>query len=240
MRIVQISDLHLWTHDDDPRTVRYLENATGHPNGADNLGSLHAVLDHVETVCQAGGFDKLVITGDIAQDEQKETYELLKRVLLKRGLLDLTLCIPGNHEQRGFLRKVFGGESAAELHGGFSDHVCGWRLIGVDTHDTDAKVGWGGDMAHLDDWDGGTGRLQHAQLQWLKEELCRHRDQPTVVFMHHPPMPVGSPWADTILIEQPGQAELERILARSPQVRAVHCGESLYRQPVLALGLICT
>eukprot|EP01044_Picomonas_judraskeda_P014786 COSAG03_NODE_2396_length_2812_cov_2.107630_2_plen_244_part_00 len=228
MRIVQISDLHLWTLAADPRTVRYLDNAAEHPT-TDTIGSLHAVLDNLEAVCP-GGFsrvDKLVITGDIAQDEQKETYWLLRRILSERGLLDLALCIPGNHEHRPYLREVFGGSGSAECHGGFSDAVCGWRLVGVDTHDTDAKVGWDGEMAHLHDWGGGTGRLRHAQLQWLEEELRQHRDQPTVVFIHHPPTPVpGSPWLDSVLIEQPGQAELERILARSPQVRAVHCGES--------------
>ena len=128
MRLVQISDLHLWTHDDDARTVRYLDNAAEHPNGADNLGSLRAVLDDVEA-CE-GDFsrvDRLVITGDIAQDEQRETYVLLRQVLEERGLLERTLCLPGNHEQRAFLREVF-PSSAVQGHGGFSADVCGfWK-----------------------------------------------------------------------------------------------------------------
>lgn len=223
MRVVQISDLHLWTHDEDARTIRYLENAAEHPNRADNLGSLHAVLDDVQAQC-TDGFDRLVVTGDIAQDEQQETYELLRQVLDERGLLDHTLCLPGNHEQRAFLRQVF-PEGTVKGHGGFSEEVCGWRLLGVDTHDTDAKAGWDGNMDHLHEWDGGTGLLKPAQLQWLEQELKQHATQPTVVFIHHPPMKVGSPWLDHILIEQPGQSGIERVFARAPQIRAVYCGK---------------
>ena len=67
MRIVQISDLHLWTDDDDPRTLRYLANAHDHPNHADNLGSLNAVLDDVEAALPAGAGANLLADGQATQ-----------------------------------------------------------------------------------------------------------------------------------------------------------------------------
>ena len=233
MRLVQITDLHLWTHPNDPRTLRYLEDADLHPNATDNLGSLRAVLDAISAHhCGGRSFDALVVTGDIAQDEQRSTYQLLRDELQARGWLGRALLLPGNHEQAGFFRDVFPESSGSERpegvpQGGFSAECNGWRLVGVDTHDTDdAKVGWGGEMDDLlaRGWDGGSDRIGEPQLQWLQRELAEHAAQPTVVFIHHPIMPVGFPWVDSILIEQPGLKGLHRILARSPQVRAVHCG----------------
>ena len=57
----------------------------GHPNNGDNLAGLAAVLDAVEE--QAPDFSRLVLTGDIAQDEQAETYGLLRDQLARRGWL---------------------------------------------------------------------------------------------------------------------------------------------------------
>lgn len=85
--------------------------------------------------------------------------------------------------------------------------MTGWRLIGVDTHDTDAKIGWDGDMEQLRGWNGGSGRLLQTQLEWLETELTSHASQPTILFMHHPPTPVGSRWLDdssTAFVEHPG------------------------------------
>jgi predicted MPP superfamily phosphohydrolase len=100
MRLAQVSDLHLWTHAEDARTTRYLANSAEHPNAADNVGSFNAVLDDIMRYSSAEHVDRLVITGDIAQDEQRETYELLRHLLEERGWLAKTLLIPGNHEQR--------------------------------------------------------------------------------------------------------------------------------------------
>ena len=255
MRLVQISDLHLSTMAAtaaDGRMVRYTEAQVrdGHPNGGDNLAGLAAVLDAVEE--QAPDFSRLVVTGDIAQDEQAETYGLLRDQLARRGWLPRVLVLPGNHEQRDFLREAFPEQYRDDPppHGGFAVTEGGWRLVGVDTHDTDAKLGWDGEMETLRDWDGGEGRLGGEQLSWLRQELNEHSTMPTLVFMHHPPTDVGSRWLDDkgmieaeglsgfvrivsptyLLLKRPARCWLESgrglgaQVSAAPQVRAIHSG----------------
>jgi hypothetical protein len=55
----------------------------------------------------------------------------------------------------------------------FSRDLSGLHVIGLDTYD---KPGGGGDA----------GGLSPAQLDWFKADLAKHRDQPTMVFGHHP------------------------------------------------------
>ena len=55
----------------------------------------------------------------------------------------------------------------------FTADLSGLRVIGLDTYD---KAGGGGDA----------GGLSQAQLAWFQAELANNREQPTLVFGHHP------------------------------------------------------
>ncbi len=55
----------------------------------------------------------------------------------------------------------------------FSRDLSGLHVVGLDTYD---KAGGGGDA----------GGMSPAQLDWLRADLAAHRDQPTMVFGHHP------------------------------------------------------
>ncbi|MGP4020645.1 metallophosphoesterase [Saccharopolyspora sp. 5N708] len=55
----------------------------------------------------------------------------------------------------------------------FSEDLSGLHVIGLDTYD---KPGSGGDA----------GGMSPDQLAWFQADLAAHRDQPTIVFGHHP------------------------------------------------------
>lgn len=55
----------------------------------------------------------------------------------------------------------------------FTRELQGLRVIGLDTYD---KPGGGGDA----------GALSTDQLAWFRQQLAKERDQPTIVFGHHP------------------------------------------------------
>jgi 3',5'-cyclic-AMP phosphodiesterase len=55
----------------------------------------------------------------------------------------------------------------------FSRDLSGLHVIGLDTYD---KAGGGGDA----------GGMSRAQLAWFQSDLAAHKDQPTLVFGHHP------------------------------------------------------
>jgi len=190
-RILQLSDLHLFRDVEDR-----LKNVP-------TWETFRDVLDHVRS--QAGPWDLLVITGDLAHDELAETYRLLRKEL--GDWLPRCRLLPGNHDNREGLKEVFPeivpGDSEFLS---FSEELGDWLIVGLDTHQP-------GEVS---------GRIEPEQIEWLEAELTEHQDRPTFVFLHHPPMSVQSPWLDRIALENP--EPLQELIAANPQIRAVIAG----------------
>lgn len=200
MRIIQLTDCHL------------LADADARLKGVPTRASLAAVLDLVRR--EFVDFDYLVITGDLAHDERRETYAALADML--GDWLPRCRLIPGNHDNRAAMREVFPeiippaapvppSSPAGEPPITFSLAAGAWRLIGLDSHIPGRLPG----------------RLEPPQLDWLEGEL-RAADAPTLLFVHHPPVAVGSPWLDRIGLESPER--FNQIVASSSQVRAIFTG----------------
>ena len=81
------------------------------------------------------------------------------------------------------------------------------RLIGLDTTMTGYH----------------NGELCEKRVAWLDARLEESSDQPTALFMHHPPFQTGIWWLDRIGLSQGGKA-LEILLRRHRQVKAIFCG----------------
>lgn len=163
----------------------------------------------VLAACRETGiaFDQVILTGDLAQDEELETYRVLRGLMVDFGAP--TQLIPGNHDSRAFMREVFpesvrlGADADPVI---FSIGLGAWRLIGIDTQIPGQSAGF------VDD----------NQLEWLRGELDAHTGDPTLVFMHHPPLAIHSVWLDRMGLRNQG-AVLE-ILRAAPQVRAISAG----------------
>jgi len=66
------------------------------------------------------------------------------------------------------------------------------------------------------------GELGSEQLAWLRDRLAAAPTRSAVVFLHHPPIEVGSLWLDAIgLLDT---RELEAVLVEHPRVNAVIAG----------------
>jgi hypothetical protein len=87
-------------------------------------------------------------------------------------------CSPGQWQGNDCFRDGFFAESPQTY---FSLDLHGLRVVALDTYD---KPGNGGDA----------GGLSTRQLAWLRAELAADRDQPTIVFGHHPLVVSGSPF----------------------------------------------
>src|SRR5690606_5093006 len=130
------------------------------------------VLEHVRN--HAEGWDVLVLTGDLAHDELAETYAMLREEL--GDWLPRCRLVPGNHDNRAGLREVFPeivlgtGEFLS-----FQETVGDWQILGLDSHQP-------GEVA---------GRIAEEQLDWLARELGQFSNQPTLLFLHHPPVSVN-------------------------------------------------
>ncbi|MCA9073072.1 MAG: phosphodiesterase [Planctomycetaceae bacterium] len=190
-RIVQLTDLHL------------LCDQTARLKNVPTWETFRDVCRHVRA--NAGEWDLMVLTGDLAHDELAETYALLREEL--GDWLPRCRLVPGNHDNRFGLRTVFSEiVPANEGFLSFSEEVAGWRILGVDSH-------WPAEIP---------GRIEREQLDWFTDQLENHRDQPTLVFLHHPPISVNSPWLDKIGLENP--EAFQQLITDHPQIQAVITG----------------
>lgn len=148
--------------------------------------------------------DFVILTGDLAHAPSAAVYERM-RVLLERFLPKL-FVLPGNHDRPHLMHALL--EDREPL---CRDRLCfarssgGIRLIGLDTSVRGRHHG----------------RLGAEQLEWLARELDASSDS-TLVFLHHPPIPVRTWWLDTIGLRD--AAALGSVLGAHGKVRGLFCG----------------
>lgn len=164
---------------------------------------LRRVMEEIER--RTPDFDLLVVTGDTAHDETRTTYDAFAAELGHR--VDRLRIVPGNHDERTSILSAFPSACAAVAERvTFLAEAAGWLLIGLDSHRT-------GDAA---------GELGAPQREWLRATLEANRDADTILFLHHPPIEVASPWLDEIALQDAD--ELRSVLDRHHQVRVVLTG----------------
>jgi Icc protein len=155
--------------------------------------------------------DAVIASGDLTDCGLVEEYELLADCL--KPLSMPVYLIPGNHDRRDNLRKVFGGKGyLPEISPKAGDYLhytvedLPLRLIGLDTI-VPGK---------------GNGEMDEARLAWLKARLDEQPDRPTFIFMHHPPFPTGLQHMDSINCRN-GEA-LAALLRNYENIERVACG----------------
>lgn len=162
----------------------------------------------------------VVLTGDLTDFGRAAEYAHLAEMLAP---LPMPLyLLPGNHDERAQLRRSFphhtylGDGEFVQYSVALGEH--GLRLLALDT----VEPG----QSH--------GRLCARRLQWLDDTLSRHRGEPVVIAMHHPPFETFIGHMDRIgLLE--GADALAEILAAHPAVERVVCGH-LHRTIYTRLG----
>lgn len=145
--------------------------------------------------------DAILVTGDLVHDDTREAYR--RFVTHFRDLDAPVWCLAGNHDVANLLHSEI---TPSPIRVGGARRLGPWRVILLDTH-VEGKT-----HGHLDD----------ADLEWLAGELAAQPDSPTLVAMHHQPVPVGSKWMDTMRIDNAN--ELFRVLSGHDQVRCLLWG----------------
>lgn len=180
MRLLQLSDPHL------------LADPAGLCRGRPSLALLRHALTEAHRQLTAEGLqpDRLLISGDLCQDESWGGYRRLAEVLMDSpfAALEPPLLLPGNHDHALALRAALGREAVlapALLNWG------AWQLLLLDSH-LPGQVG---------------GRLGPRQLEWVAAQLPRSQ-RPLLVAVHHPPVAIGDAGMDAIGL-QDGEALLE-------------------------------
>lgn len=159
MLIAQVTDLHL--HAD-----------AGHPN----LARFRRVLAHLLSLPAVP--DLLVLSGDLADDGEPESYRHLEQALAHwPGPVRFAL---GNHDRRAPFLAVFGEEQLVDGFVQGRGEFGGLQLVVLDSLE-EGRHG---------------GAFCEARAHWLRRAVHESAGSPMLVFLHHPPVDVGIGWID--------------------------------------------
>ncbi|QJD29928.1 3',5'-cyclic-AMP phosphodiesterase [Methylococcus geothermalis] len=167
--------------------------------GADSAATLRAVIEHANR----DRFDLILFTGDLAQDPVPQSYRRLAE--LCAGLRAPCYWLPGNHDQPALARRIL---DETPLLRATAIRLGGWLIVCLDS----TLPGCAG------------GSLAGEQLDLLERTLSDHPTLHTLIALHHHPVPCGSAWMDTMILDNAG--EFFAVLARHPQVKAILHGHT--------------
>ncbi len=167
-------------------------------DGINTRKSFERVVEEIQKVNQP---DLVVGTGDLSMDGSPQSYTWLHRRLVK---IDApTMLIPGNHDQQDELASVAGSKCYLKYSSLTSDFWC-FHFINT------AHAG-----SH-------SGRILDSDLSALSSNLRDNRKMYHAIFMHHPPVRVGSIWLDDIGLMN--VTEFWRSIEHVPNVKLIVCG----------------
>lgn len=185
-------------------------------DGVNTTNTLAQVLSLMRQRCWPPA--AIVLTGDLVEKISHAAYQNLRAQLLE---LDVSVyCLPGNHDDPELMGQVLPGNNIYLVdHALFGE----WILIFLSTYVP------GNHGGHLDE----------TELARLERLLGHPQAKHALICLHHPVVPIGSPWLDTMRLDNP--EELFAVLDRHPKVRAVIWGHihqefSLHRKGVALLG----
>jgi 3',5'-cyclic-AMP phosphodiesterase len=183
--LVQLSDPHIgadWT-------------------SADPVARLAAAVETARAVCPRP--DAVLVTGDLTDHATDDEYEQVRELLAPLG--DPLYVLPGNHDDRGALRRHFGVPGADGEPVQYAADLGPLRLVVLDTTRPGEDPG----------------ALDAERLGWLDEELARAPQMPTLLAMHHPPLRTGVPAWDELGLPDADRHALGEVIGRHPQVRRI-------------------
>ena len=167
--ILQLSDTHIV-----PKGALVSERL----ETADALARLVARISNVRD--QIGSIDALLVSGDLSDDGNAESYARFKTLIEPLGLP--TYVIAGNHDAREPMRSAFANDLPVSGPLNWTQEIGDIHLIGLDT----LVEGQG------------SGTLSAESLTFLQSALSNAGDVPVLLALHHPPFACGIGFMDDI------------------------------------------
>ena len=190
--LVQITDTHI------------------QPKGQLLYGQVDAALhlrNSVEEIARIRPIpDLVVITGDLVEKPDRESYEHFKELIAPIQVP--VYVLPGNHDDPVLMAEMFADTGAfpvTDATNQYAVEVNSFRMLALNSH-------IGG--SELPEFDG-----EH--LDWLVRELPKS-DKPTMIAIHHPPMKTGIEFID--MGGTQWFQELKEVLSGRHNVHLVICG----------------
>src|SRR5690554_5528466 len=158
--------------------------------------ALQGVVAHI--IKSEDAADLVLATGDITQDGSVAGYQTFLNMV--KPVSPLVRGLPGNHDHNDNFYNTWGDHATS-----ITD-IGDWRIVTLDStiHESSA------------------GHLADGQLDLLRNAAANAGNRHVLVALHHNPIPVGSAWLDTMMVDN-GHALLD-IAARYPVIRGVVWG----------------
>lgn len=144
----------------------------------------------------------VLATGDLAHEETAPSYARLADHLAR--LNRPVYCLPGNHEDKELLAAQC--RRSPHLRNDKQLLLEEWQVLLLDSARPPEPGGY----------------LPEEELAFLDRALADYPDRYALVALHHPPVSIGSPWMDGMMVANAG--ELFAVLDRHPAVRGVIFG----------------
>lgn len=143
----------------------------------------------------------MLVTGDLIHDDSEMAYTRFRDLLLPLRLR--VHCVPGNHDVRDLMQPVC---SRPPFSYCAYEEIADWLLVGIDSC-VEGEAG---------------GAVSREELDRLSDIVMRSAAKHVFVYLHHPPVPMGSAWLDSVGLSN-GDELLER-LRTLRRIRAVTFG----------------
>lgn len=190
MNIIQITDTHLFK-DDNKKMY-----------GVNTNFNFYQVIDKIKKY-QSVIPDCLILTGDISQDESRESYQKIVKKLEEIGIK--TYWIPGNHDNIELMESVFSQSKLFYKVRKISFNY--WDFVFLNTK-----------IEHAD-----SGFLHQSELTALETELNHIENTKNVaIIMHHHPIEVKTPLIDRFILKN--SADFFEIIKFRQNVKLIICG----------------
>ncbi len=210
MIIAQITDPHI--------------RAKGRPayRKVDTVAGLRACVAHINALDPRP--DVVVMSGDLTDYGTPDEYAFARPLLDELSMP--YFIVPGNHDEREAMREAFSDHTYMPRSGFLNYAIDDYpvRLIGLDTAVTGKPYG----------------EMCEERLSWLEASLRAKPDQPTLIFMHHPPILTGIRHMDRQNCRNADR--LAETIARHTQVEMVLCGhvhraiETIWAGTLVSIG----
>ncbi|MBI4005242.1 MAG: phosphodiesterase [Gammaproteobacteria bacterium] len=168
-------------------------------DGIDTMASLEQVIAHARAQCWPT--DAILVTGDLVHDPVPTAYERLSVVLGK--IQSPVFCLPGNHDAPELMYQILCNENIKILNSIITNY---WLILMLDTFLLNTHAG------HLD----------VEELDMLDQRLNQYKNKHVLICLHHPPVPIDSPWMDKMGLDNP--AEFFAVIDKYSHVRGILWG----------------
>jgi Predicted phosphohydrolases len=145
-----------------------------------HLANFDRAIDFINANADKINADLIIVTGDISHDGDIPSYERFFKIMNRTSLP--FYFFPGNHDNKKNL------DDAAHKQGGnydinsFEDDE--WRMLSIDS------------VVDKEDF----GRVSTHALDTLEKAIAASGNKKVAVFLHHHPIPVGTPIVDSCML----------------------------------------